>query len=201
MTMTTPISAMTERFVPVIRLMEYQNRLAWETTETMMRFAMMPWQGFTSKAGFGSICAPAGVQRKAVETVEETTAKVAETVEETVAEVTAATEDNAEKVAETAAEMTAETVEAAGDEAETAIAAVKPKGLDAPRGGTADDLKQLEGVGPKLEEAINAIGIFHLDQIAKWTEAEVAWIDENLAGVRGRASRNGWVAQARSLAG
>ena len=156
MTMTTPISAMTERFVPVMRLMEYQNRLAWATTETMMRFAMMPWQGFTSKAGFGSICAPAGVQRKALETVEETTAKVAETVEETVAAVTATTEANAEKVAETAAEMTAETVEAAGAEAETAIAAVKPKGLDAPRGGTADDLKQLEGVGPKLEEAINA---------------------------------------------
>lgn len=199
MTMTTPISAMTESFAPVIRLMEYQNRLAWETTEAMMRFAMMPWQGFTSKAGFGSICAPAGVQRKAVETVEETTANVAETVEEVVEEATATTEANAEKVAETAAEMTAETVEAAG--AEAAIAAVKPKGLDAPRGGAADDLKQLEGVGPKLEEAINAIGIFHLDQIAKWTEAEVAWVDENLAGVRGRASRNGWVAQARSLAG
>ena len=54
----------------------YQNRLAWETTETMMRFAMMPWQGFTSKAGFGSICAPAGVQSKALETVEETTASI-----------------------------------------------------------------------------------------------------------------------------
>ena len=34
----------------------------------------------------------------------------------------------------------------------------KPEGLDAPRDGTADDLKLIKGVGPKLEELLNSLG-------------------------------------------
>ncbi len=75
----------------------------------------------------------------------------------------------------------------------------KPETLDAPRGGQADDLKQLKGVGPKLEGVLNAAGIYHLDQVAKWTPDEVAWVDESLEGIGSRASRNDWVAQARQL--
>ena len=44
------------------------------------------------------------------------------------------------------------------------------------------------------------MGIYHYDQIAAWTADELAWVDENIEGFKGRASRDGWVAQARELA-
>jgi predicted flap endonuclease-1-like 5' DNA nuclease len=79
-------------------------------------------------------------------------------------------------------------------------AAVRPAALDGPRGGKADDLKLIKGVGPKLEALCNKLGFFHFDQIANWTPAEVAWVDENLEGFKGRVSREDWIAQARDLA-
>ncbi len=89
---------------------------------------------------------------------------------------------------------------AAAKAAEATVAAfVEPMKLAAPK-GEADDLTALNGVGPKLAEALNAQGIWHYSQIAAWTKANVAWVDENLPGVRGRASRDGWVAQAAALA-
>ncbi len=44
------------------------------------------------------------------------------------------------------------------------------------------------------------MGIYHFDQIAGWGDAEVAWADENIKGVKGRVSRDDWVEQARILA-
>ncbi|EPX76230.1 NADH-ubiquinone oxidoreductase chain E [Salipiger mucosus DSM 16094] len=72
--------------------------------------------------------------------------------------------------------------------------------MQAPRAGGADDLKQISGIGPKLEETLNAHGYYHFDQIAAWTPAEVAWVDATLPGVGGRAGRDNWVAQARAQA-
>jgi predicted flap endonuclease-1-like 5' DNA nuclease len=83
----------------------------------------------------------------------------------------------------------------------TPSAGQKPAMLAAPRTGGADDLQQLKGVGAKLETALNGLGIYHLDQIAAWGPAEVLWVDENLQGFKGRASRDGWVAQAKALTG
>lgn len=77
---------------------------------------------------------------------------------------------------------------------------VKPAGLSAPRGDKPDDLKLILGIGPKLEALCHRLGFFHFDQIAHWTEGEIAWVDENLEGFRGRVSRDKWVAQARILA-
>ncbi|WP_121630008.1 NADH-quinone oxidoreductase subunit E [Tropicibacter alexandrii] len=77
----------------------------------------------------------------------------------------------------------------------------KPAGLTEARDGKPDDLKQIKGVGPKLEKLLNSLGFYHFDQIAAWTEAELAWVDANLEGFRGRASRDEWVAQAKVLAG
>ena len=76
----------------------------------------------------------------------------------------------------------------------------KPALLEAAREGGADDLKLIKGVGPKLEGVLNDIGVYHYDQIASWTEQEVAWADENLVGFKGRVSRDGWVEQAKMLA-
>lgn len=66
--------------------------------------------------------------------------------------------------------------------------------------GPADDLKQLKGVGPKLAQALEEAGIRSFAQIAAWTEADVAWVEENVKGARGRIGRDGWVAQAQNLA-
>ena len=75
-----------------------------------------------------------------------------------------------------------------------------PELLNAARGGQADDLKQIKGVGPKLEAALNGLGIFHYDQIADWSAAEAAWVDDRLS-FKGRIARGGWIDQARLLAG
>jgi len=76
----------------------------------------------------------------------------------------------------------------------------RPAALSGPRADGADDLKQIRGIGPKLEEMCHSLGFYHFDQIANWSAAEVAWVDENLEGFKGRVSRDTWVEQARSLA-
>ncbi|TCS62356.1 NADH dehydrogenase subunit E [Primorskyibacter sedentarius] len=80
------------------------------------------------------------------------------------------------------------------------VEGVRPQALDGPRNGQADDLKQIKGVGPKLEKLCNTLGFYHFDQIAGWSDAEVAWVDENLEGFKGRVTRDEWVSQARILA-
>ena len=63
----------------------------------------------------------------------------------------------------------------------------------------ADDLQKIEGIGPVLEKLLLELGIFHFDQIAAFGAAEVAWLDGNLKGFRGRATRDKWVAQAKLI--
>ncbi|WP_027258417.1 MULTISPECIES: NADH-quinone oxidoreductase subunit E [Leisingera] len=74
----------------------------------------------------------------------------------------------------------------------------QPEILKEARGGLADDLKLLKGVGPKLEQTLNELGFFHFDQIADWTEAEAAWVDARLK-FKGRIERDGWIEQAKRL--
>ena len=81
-----------------------------------------------------------------------------------------------------------------------ATVTAQPVGLSAARGGRADDLKVIVGIGPKLEILCHSLGFFHFDQIANWTAAEIAWVDENLEGFKGRVSRDKWVDQAKVLA-
>lgn len=76
----------------------------------------------------------------------------------------------------------------------------KPKTLKAAKGGVADDLELIKGVGPKLEALCNRLGFFHFAQIAEWSADEVAWVDQNLEGFKGRVSRDEWVSQAEILA-
>jgi NADH-quinone oxidoreductase subunit E len=76
----------------------------------------------------------------------------------------------------------------------------KPSTLKAARETGADDLKMIKGVGPKMEKLLNSLGFFHFDQVAKWSDEEVAWVDQNLEGFKGRVSRDNWVKQAGVLA-
>ena len=76
----------------------------------------------------------------------------------------------------------------------------KPVFLAEAREGGPDDLKRIKGIGPKLELMLHGMGVFHFDQIAVWTEAELAWVDDNLEGFKGRASRDNWIPQAKAFA-
>lgn len=76
----------------------------------------------------------------------------------------------------------------------------KPETLAAARDGGPDNLKEIKGVGPKLEALLNSMGFYHFDQVASWGADEVAWVDQNLQGFKGRVSRDDWVAQAKILA-
>jgi predicted flap endonuclease-1-like 5' DNA nuclease len=76
----------------------------------------------------------------------------------------------------------------------------KPEMLTAAREGGADDLKQIKGVGPKMENMLNEMGVYHFDQVASWSGDEVSWVDQNLKGFKGRVSRDNWVDQAKTLA-
>ncbi len=65
--------------------------------------------------------------------------------------------------------------------------------------GDKDDLKQVSGIGPKIEETLNSLGIFHFSQISEWTEENVAWVDGYLS-FKGRVDREEWISQAKKLA-
>ena len=84
--------------------------------------------------------------------------------------------------------------------AEGAEEGTKPATLSEARDGQPDDLKLISGIGLKMEELCNSLGFYHFDQIASWTADEVAWVDANLEGFKGRVSRDDWVEQAKVLA-
>ena len=74
----------------------------------------------------------------------------------------------------------------------------KPRTMKAPRKRGADNLKLMSGVGPKLENALNRLGIYHFDQISKLSDAEVEWVDKHLK-LNGRLRRDNWIEQATKL--
>jgi predicted flap endonuclease-1-like 5' DNA nuclease len=74
----------------------------------------------------------------------------------------------------------------------------QPELLDAPRDGGADDLKLIAGIGPKLEQKLNSIGIWHYAQIALWTPQQIDWVNAAIS-FQGRVERERWVLQAKAL--
>jgi len=76
---------------------------------------------------------------------------------------------------------------------------IEPERLTAPRNGKKDNLTRIKGIGLKIEEALNTVGIYHFDQISKWGAEHIEWADETL-GFPGRANREKWVSQAIALA-
>jgi len=79
------------------------------------------------------------------------------------------------------------------------VTADKPVLLSEPRNGVKDNLTRIKGIGLKIEESLNEVGIFHFDQIAAWDDENIAWADKTL-GFPGRAKREAWVEQSNALA-
>ncbi len=75
----------------------------------------------------------------------------------------------------------------------------KPLLLLEPRNGEKDNLTRIKGIGVKINETLNTIGIYHFDQIASWNKENITWVDTNVA-FPGRVNREQWVEQALALA-
>ena len=59
-------------------------------------------------------------------------------------------------------------------------------------------MKKIAGVGPQLEQKLNEAGIYHYGQLAAMSPADVTKLEADLK-LNGRATRDGWVAAARTL--
>jgi len=71
------------------------------------------------------------------------------------------------------------------------------KGFTKPK-GEADDLTRIKGVGEELIERLAKIGVIQFEQIANWTDDDIANVDEVLS-FKGRIEREDWVEQAKAL--
>jgi NADH-quinone oxidoreductase subunit E len=83
--------------------------------------------------------------------------------------------------------------------ATTPVRMERPAALSAPRGGAADDLRLISGISAQNLSALNALGVFHFDQLAAWRPPQAAWVDQYL-NLRGRIAAERWVEQAAALA-
>jgi NADH-quinone oxidoreductase subunit E len=68
------------------------------------------------------------------------------------------------------------------------------------KAGKADDLKRIDGIGPKLERMLKGRGITRIQQIAELEPEALAALDTEL-GLDGRTERDDWTGQAKRLAG
>jgi len=65
--------------------------------------------------------------------------------------------------------------------------------------GVPDDLQQIRGIGPKLEQTLHRFGIYRYAQIARWTREDIQAMSERLPGFHTRIVRDRWTAAARRL--
>jgi len=76
-------------------------------------------------------------------------------------------------------------------------AAKEFKGFTKPK-GDADDLTQIKGVAEELIKRLEKIGVTQFEQIANWTDEDIANVDEVLS-FKGRIEREDWTSQAKAL--
>ncbi|MBW2938967.1 hypothetical protein KXJ69_12695 [Aureisphaera sp. CAU 1614] len=62
-----------------------------------------------------------------------------------------------------------------------------------------DDLTQINGIGPYIEQRLNEIGIYNYDQISRFKEEDIRILTELIDFFPGRIERDNWIAQAESL--
>src|SRR3546814_2221474 len=62
----------------------------------------------------------------------------------------------------------------------------------APASGAPDNLLQLKGVGPKVNAMLNGLGVTRFDQIAAWTDADIAAMDKRHGHFSGRITSAPW---------
>jgi len=118
-----------------------------------------------------------------------------ETLENDLADARAANDERAEHV---------RSLETRIDELESSIEERDqrdgtPTWLSAGPDGATDDLTAIRGLGPVLEERLNALGVYRYRQLAQMTPDNTRWIAMKLRIVPGRVRRDRWAEQAREL--
>ncbi len=83
--------------------------------------------------------------------------------------------------------------------AAAAAVALTAIGIPAAVGG-ADDLLKIKGIGPKLNEVLNGLGVHRFDQIANWSAGDVDKVDDHLGAFKNRIGQEEWIPQAKLLA-
>ena len=114
---------------------------------------------------------------------------------------TAAPKAAAKPVAEKAKK--AKKAKAKAEKIEKAKAEKAPKAKAAklaPTSSIPDNLELIKGLGPKVNNLLNGLGVTSFAQVANWTDADVADIDAQLGAFAGRITRDNWIDQAQLLA-
>ncbi len=136
------------------------------------------------------------VETEAAETTEEPETEQADSEEPEDDGSEPETPSEPEPEAETSAATEAEEVHPS--EAMLAeLEGVQPEQIEKPENG-GDDLTAITGIGPRIGEVLNELGIFAYSQIAAWTPENETWIENHLS-FKGRVSRENWVEQAKAL--
>jgi large subunit ribosomal protein L19 len=71
------------------------------------------------------------------------------------------------------------------------------KGFKKPKGAP-DDLTQIKSIAPELAERLAGLGVIKFEQIANFSDDDIANVDEALS-LDGRIEKDDWVGQARGL--
>ena len=75
----------------------------------------------------------------------------------------------------------------------------KPLIRSSPRPMGKDKLQEIEGIDRDLESRLNELGIFHFDQIAKWSAKNCHWVEEYLVLEDSQIKEDNWIGQAKNL--
>ncbi len=91
--------------------------------------------------------------------------------------------------------------EAPAEKAPSKAAAKKEAPKAAPKAAPAgnDDLTQLTGVGPAFAKKLNDAGVTSFAQVAAWDAAEIERLDGEISGLKTKAEKGDWVAEAKKL--
>ena len=140
---------------------------------------------------------------QAEETVEEASADVvAEPVTEPEAETSEPDKEEApaetpEPTPEPVSETPAEEEVHPSDAMLAELEGKQSDSIEKPSNG-GDDLTAITGVGPRIAEVLNGLGIWTYEQVAAWLPENETWIENHLS-FKGRVSRENWVGQAKDL--
>ena len=74
----------------------------------------------------------------------------------------------------------------------------KPLILTTPKPSGKDNLTKIKGINTKIERDLNNLGIYHFEQISKWSNKNAEWIEEFLL-LPGIARSYQWIEQAKIL--
>lgn len=133
------------------------------------------------------------LQKKVVNDVEKRSSEETESVNVNTTEVAKAPVEKTEELNEA---IKVDTVEREIEDSETNNTA--PTLLSEAKKEGKDKLSMIKGIGPVLENKLNALGVYHFEQIASWTKAQEEWIGAQMSFPK-RVSKEEWVKQAKEL--